>query len=291
MAKYLGVIPAFFILLLFAPCTQAKQYVFSVQSDAHLEFARVLCLEALKAAGMDAEFTAFPIGPENRLNAEMQAGNLHIAFLPQSADRIRMEKEGFARSIRIPLERGLLGYRVCLVSDKTSDILQGVTTAEDLRRFTIGQGLGWGDTAIYRKAGIQVVEAPFTSIVDPLKALAADRFDLLPLGVDEYTRFLTEYAKHATGLTADTHILIRYPWFRFVWVSAAAPDSGALYDALDKGLGILAANGGFEAIYARYRGTFDAKKLKGRTIIDLPSPYARLEDVDARFRRLIVAVP
>ncbi len=277
--------------LAFASQTQAKQYTFSVQSDEHLEFARTLCLEALKAAGMDATFSAFPIGSESRLTAEMQAGDLNLAFIPPNGDRLRLKKQGILREIGIPLDRGLLGYRICLVTEANKDMLQNVRTAEDLRRFTVGQGFGWGDAAVYRQAGIPVVEASFSSMLDPLRTLAAGRFDVLPLGVTEYQHFLAEYAKQATGLTADTHLLISYPWFRFVWVSATAPDGDALYTALNKGFAIIAANGTFTAVFERFKGHFDPHALKGRTIIDLKSPYGRMDSLDPRFKHLIIPIP
>lgn len=248
-------------------------------------------MEALKAAGVDATFSSFPIGPESRLNAEMKAGNLHLAFIPPSTDRLRLMEEGAIKGIRIPLERGLLGYRICLVSEKNSDILKDVSTVEDLRRFSIGQGVGWGDAAVYRKAGIQVLEAPFSSMLDPLKMLASGQFDLFPLGVNEYELFLAEYAKRHSGLATDKHILIRYPWFRFIWVSTTAPDSDILFAALDKGFESIVSNGPFETVYEQYKGTLDAKRFTNRTIIDLQSPYGGSDSVDPRFRHLILSIP
>lgn len=286
-------VTALYVLLAFmAPLrVQAEPYQFTVHSGEHLEFARELCRAALAAAGMEASFTYFPPAQNKRLYAELASGNLAIAFVPPDEDTSTLEKQGLIRALRVPLERGLLGYRICLVRDEDAALLGNVRSAEDLKKIRIGQGIGWGDLAVYRNAGIDVVEAPFNSVSDPVKALASGHFDALPLGVNEYQLFLQAYNKEASGITADRHIVISYPWFRYVWVSTAAKDSKLLFEALDKGFRIIAANGEFVAIYEKYKDAEPRKHLVGRRTIHLQSPYSTDDDIDPRFRHLIIRTP
>jgi hypothetical protein len=286
-------IATFFFLaaLLLLPTARpagAQTHVFTVQSDQLLEFARELCFEALKASGVNATWSLFPVAPETRLNVELQKGNLHLAFIPPNRERLDMERQGLIKAIRIPLERGLLGYRVCLVKQSRQDILKDASSGDDLRKLVVGQGTGWSDAVIYTNLGIRVVAAPFGDASHPLLALAAGHFDILPLGIGEYRGFLDKFAeKGGTGVVADRHVLIRYPWYRYIWVSMTAPDGALLFRALDKGLERIVANGTFERIYEKHRGK-DRPSFMGRRIIDLPSPYESMEDVDPRFRRLII---
>ncbi|GFK93065.1 hypothetical protein NNJEOMEG_00894 [Fundidesulfovibrio magnetotacticus] len=280
-------------LLLFASLAlaggaHAEQFTFTVQSDLHLEFAREICLEALKKAGVDARFEPFPVAPERRLAAEMASGKLHLAFLPPSVQRLLPEGFASVEDIRIPLERGLLSYRVCLLRGAVPELLKDVRTLDDLKRVTVGQGFGWGDVDVYKAAGVPVVEVPFTSPSDPLRALAAGHFDVLPLGADEYAGFLDIARQEGYGLAADRHLVIHYPWYRYVWVSRTAPDAGFLLEALTRGLDIVAADGSFVSIYEKYKGRFDPASLRGRTVIDLPSPYAREGDIPPRYRHLLI---
>lgn len=270
---------------------QAEPRIFTVHSGEHLEFARELCRAALAAAGMEASFTHFPPAQNKRLYAELASGNLAIAFTPPDEDTFVLEKQGLIRALRVPLERGLLGYRICLVRDEDSDLLGNVRKTEDLKKVRIGQGIGWGDIAVYRDAGIDVVEAPFNSVSDPVKALASRHFDALPLGVNEYQLFLQAYNKEGAGIATDRHIVISYPWFRYVWVSTATKDSKLLFEALDKGFGIIAANGEFVAIYEKYKDAEPRKHLAGRRTIHLQSPYSTDDDIDPRFRHLIIRTP
>jgi ABC-type amino acid transport substrate-binding protein len=270
---------------------QAEPIQITVHSGEHLEFARELCRAALAAAGMEANFSYFPPAQNKRLYAELASGNLALAFTPPDEETIALEKQGSIKAIRVPLERGLLGYRICLVRDEDADLLENVRSVDDLRKIRIGQGIGWGDITVYRNAGIGVVEAPFNSVSDPVKALASGHFDALPLGVNEYKIFLQAYNKEASGITAERHIVISYPWFRYVWVSTAAKDSNLLLEALDKGFGIIAANGEFVAIYEKYKGADPKRQQVGRRTIHLQSPYSTDEDVDPRFRHLIIRTP
>lgn len=275
------------LALVWAGQAMAAGHVFVVQSDQHLEFAREICLAALKAAGLDASFEPFPVAPEKRLDAEMASGKLHLAFIPPNGERLALEKDRVLAAIRFPLERGLLGYRVCLVRGSEEDILKDVTDVQGLKRFTVGQGLGWGDIEVYRSAGFKVVEAPFASPADPLRSLAAGLFDLLPLGASEYRTFLTKYNLPHLPVVADRHVLLRYPWFRYVWVSLTAPEAGLLLDGLRRGLNILAENGEFLRIYEKYKGHPGERILEGRRVIDLPSPYPD-ESVDPRYLHLLI---
>ncbi|MFP5222456.1 MAG: hypothetical protein ACLGSA_09210 [Acidobacteriota bacterium] len=281
-----------FLLAASVPChAQADPHVFTVQSDENLEFARELCLAALAAAGVEARFSLFPMAHPKRLNAELASGNLSLAFLPPDEDSSALENQGYVKPLKVPLDRGLLGYRICLVRDEDADLLQNVRNADDLKRIRIGQGASWGDIKVYQEAGIEVVEAPFSSVSDPMKALASRYYDALPLGVDEYRFFLQSYHKEAPGITADRHIAISYPWNRYVWISTVAKDSKLLQESLDKGFEIIAANGQFEAIYAKFKDAEPRKQLMGRRIIRLQNAHSTPEDVDPRFRHLIIQAP
>jgi hypothetical protein len=60
--------------------------------------------------------------------------------------------------IRFPLDKGLLGYRVFLIRSEKQSQLDTVNSLDDLRRYRIGLGFGWGGVTILRQAGLTVVE-------------------------------------------------------------------------------------------------------------------------------------
>ncbi|WP_243438840.1 transporter substrate-binding domain-containing protein [Fundidesulfovibrio soli] len=242
----------------------------------------------MRKAGLDAGFEPFPVAAENRLDAEMASGKLHLAFIPPNANRLALEGRQLIAAIRIPLERGLLGSRVCLVRGTDKDLLKDVKSLEAFRRFKVGQGYGWGDIDVYAAAGVSVVEAPFTSQSAPLRALASGHFDLLPMGASEFQAFLDRSKEEGLGIVADNHIVIRYPWFRFIWVSKTAPNAAALLEGLERGLDIMARDGSFIRIFEHYKGKIDTAVFRGRTSIELASPYAQASDIPAKYRHLLI---
>ncbi|WP_243311638.1 transporter substrate-binding domain-containing protein [Fundidesulfovibrio agrisoli] len=266
----------------------AEKLSIYVQSDQHLAFAREICIEALNKAGLDATFEMFPVAAENRLDAEMASGKLHLSFIPPNANRLALEGRQLIAAIRVPLERGLLGWRVCLVRGNDKDILKGVTSVEALRRFRVGQGYGWGDIDVYAGAGITVVEAPFSSQSAPLRALASGHFDLLPMGTSEFEAFLERAKEEGLGIVADSHIVIHYPWFRFIWVSRTAPNAAILLESLERGLDIMVRDGSFIRIFEQYKGKIDTAWVRRRTMIELASPYAQASDIPAKYRHLLI---
>ncbi|HET6159096.1 MAG TPA: hypothetical protein VFE34_12170 [Dongiaceae bacterium] len=61
--------------------------------------------------------------------------------------------------IPIALDKGLHGTRISLIMAGTQEALAGIKTIDDLRRFQLAQGAGWGDVKILEHNGIPVVTA------------------------------------------------------------------------------------------------------------------------------------
>jgi hypothetical protein len=77
--------------------------------------------------------------------------------------------------VRLPIDKGLLGYRMFLVREADLPRFATVRTLDDLRKLRVGQGKDWIDVPILRKAGFPVVEG--TSYPGLFAMLAAGRFD------------------------------------------------------------------------------------------------------------------
>ena len=118
--------------------------------------------------------------------------------------------------------------------------------------------------------------------------MEAGFINLFPLGLEEtLTFFLPHFRKSYPQLTIDEHILVRYPWFRFVWVSPS-PDADELYDALVRGFDAIARDGTFMSIWLRYRAEPDVKLFTSRRIIDIGNPFYGDDLVPPQFSHLIL---
>lgn len=260
---------------------------FVVQNEGHLQHARALVRAAMEAGGMQADFVDAPAGNEKRNVHMISSGHTHVDMMPATPARLKLVKEGKLRMIPVPLDRGLLGYRINLLLESQEHTLANVKTAADLRAYSMGQNVGWMDVEIYRAAGIPTKEIKNWANGEFAVQMEAGFVDLFPLGLEEtLTYFLPHFRKKYPQLTTDPYILVRYPWFRFAWVSPK-PEADALYEALQKGFDVLIQNGSFLKIWAQYRKPPPDSAFLQRTIIDIDNPFYGYDLVPARYRHLL----
>jgi hypothetical protein len=170
-------------------------------------------IEILRAA---LEQTKARYGPY-RLEPSRQVMNeaRQFTMLAQNSDLLDVVwsstsevKERNFIAIRIPLHKGLLGYRIALIVKGDQARFDSVRTVDDLKRFTVGQGIGWGDVAIYNQNGFKVVVANYDQLFPMLEAR---RFDLFPRGVGEVFHEYDTRKLREPNLAIEQHLLIEYP--------------------------------------------------------------------------------
>src|SRR5471032_3370951 len=88
-----------------------------------------------------------------RVTQELLSPAGHINIFVRATDA---ELERQFIPIRIPVDRGLLGYRIFLARSADLPRFAAVKSLEDLRGFRAGQGKEWVDVPILRVAGLNV---------------------------------------------------------------------------------------------------------------------------------------
>jgi len=276
-------------LLTFRLSAVAATYV--MQNEAHLAHTRVLIRTALAAAGLQADFVDAPKGNERRNVHMITHGYTHIDMMPATPARLNLVHAGKLRMIPIPLDRGLLGYRLNVLLDSERDKLAHVQSVEDLRAFSVGQHAGWMDLDIYHAAGIPTKEIKQWYDGEFALQMQAGFLDVFPLGVAEtLTYFLPHFQLSYPQLTVDPHVLLHYPWFRFVWVSPM-PEADELYAALQRGFDRIVADGSFLRIWAEHCKTPSPEMFRERRIIELDNPFYGYELVPEHYQHLLYYRP
>lgn len=176
------------------------------------------------------------------------------------------EREHKALPIRIPLDKGLIGWRVALVPADQPDLLAGIRNRQQLARLEAGQVDDWPDTTILRSAGLKVLTSQDYGNLFPM--LQRKRFDYFPRSVMEVQREAA--LPVAQGLVIDRHLLLRYPTAMYFFVSPHQPQLAA---RLEQGLRMAVQDGRFNQLFLRY----NAQELAGlalakRTLIELDNP-------------------
>ncbi|QNM97658.1 hypothetical protein [Chitinimonas koreensis] len=201
-----------------------------------------------------------------RATAEMLAGHAPTVLVRTTS----VELEKTLRPIRIPLDKGLTGYRLFLIMQPTQARLDGVHDLAALRRFSIGQEVRWTDVGILRAAGFEVVTGD--GYAGLFGMLRAGRFALFSRGANEIAAELASHAPQLPGLAIERQLLLYYPLPRYFFV---APDEAGrrLGERIEDGLRQLIRSGEFDRRYRVYkRDVLGGVKLNGRRLFRIPNP-------------------
>jgi hypothetical protein len=248
--------------------------VYPKQESANGYPAQVLRL-ALQEAGADFQLqpSDTPM-PQGRALQQLAAGeNVNVVWSMTSKER-----ELKLRPIRIPIDKGLLGWRLFLINKANAATFARVKTLDDLRKLQAGQGHDWPDTDILRHNGLTVQgNASYEGL---FKMLRAQRFDYFPRSIIEIWDEQKLFA--AQDLEIDKHLILYYPTAFYFFVNR---NDHALAQTIETGLNKAIANGKFEQLFQQtYGGVVQRAHLAGRTklilqnpLLPLPTPLARKE--------------
>lgn len=247
-------------------------YPRQLESDRRDTYKIALLERALEATR--EEFGDYELRPsasvmtETRMEALMTRGDgtaLNVIFKPTTRDR-----EQSMVPVRIPILKGLLGYRVLLIHADAQPALSQVRAVEDLRRLKAGQGLGWRDVEVFEHNGIPVVSSP--DYEGLFAMLAGKRFDFFSRGITEAPGEFAERRGRYPALRIEADLLLHYPWP--VYFFAMRDEAGhRLARRIGRGLDRLIASGEFDRLFdEHYAGTFRELRLGARRLIELENP-------------------
>lgn len=198
---------------------------------------------------------------QNRALAELQSSNGSVDVIGTMTSA---EREARLLPVRIPLTRGLIGWRIGLLRADHRDLLQAVRGLDDLRHFSAGQGYDWPDVDILRHSGLPV--QPVTVYHRLFGLLNAGRVDWVPRSVNE---IWAEAARHPQ-LAVDAYVVLRYPTADYFFVNRT---NSALAEEIRRGLEAALADGSFEKLFNFYYGAqIRQARLDKRVLINLPNP-------------------
>jgi Bacterial extracellular solute-binding proteins, family 3 len=236
------------------------------RSDDVIEMLRTALEKTVPKYG-PYELTQNPeIMPKNRYLLDLENGHPGISVVWNSTSE---DMERRFLPIRIPLRKGLLGYRIGLINKAKQSKFDQVKTLEDLKRLSIviGQGTGWNDNLVYEAAGITLTKGRYAQL---FKMLSANRFDLFPRGVGEIYPELQQNSAENPDLVVEKNLLIIYPFPFYFFFNHK---DQAIKERVEVGLRIMQKDGSFDAIFNKYHhAAIEKANLKGRRVIRLNNP-------------------
>lgn len=176
------------------------------------------------------------------------------------------ERERHLLPVRIPLERGLIGWRLALVRRADLQRWRDVRKLSELARFSAGQMHDWPDTDILRSNGLPVQTSTHYQAL--FSMLAKGRVDYFPRSVIEIGPERDDH-QHM-DLEVEPHLMLHYPAALYFFVSPQRP---RLAEDLTNGLELMQADGSFEQLFQRQFGQVIKRyALAGRRVLHLNNP-------------------
>jgi len=203
------------------------------------------------------------------------AGNeVDVAFLATNQER---EKKYLP--IRIPILRGILGYRVFLIHEDSKEHFAGVTDFEELRRnFRAGFGSHWADYEILKANRINVVGV--AAYENLFKMLMKKRFDFFPRGISEAWDEVKSKSTIYPALMVEENLALYYPFPIYFFVNKT---NRQLADTIEKGLKIALEDGSFKEVFLKYhqavigRANFGNRRLFKLKNPTLPDSFSEID--------------
>lgn len=255
--------------ILLAVCLVPSATALSVYHNAVTDDKERLLLGILKIAIRQVEPNAtFDSPPEYipqfRAEANVLNGTMSVVWGSTTPER-----EAKMKAIRIPAIKGMLGHRVFIIRPEDQYKFDRVQTLADLKELKAGQGIDWGDTAILREAGLNVVTA---NRYENLFFMAdGGRFDYFPRAVHEPWAELAMNSE--LNLTVEKNLLLVYPLTMNYYV---APDNQALHDIIYEGLERAMLNGAYDEFFFNHpmvRDALEKSNVENRRVIRIDNPF------------------
>jgi hypothetical protein len=181
------------------------------------------------------------------------------------------EREAQLIPIRIPIYKGLIGWRIPLIHKSQVRKFKSIVKITQLQSLQAGQIMDWPDATILEHNKFLVTRAP--SFAGMYEMLAAGRIDYFPRSVIEIWPELQNNSNK--NLVVDSNLLIYYPTAVYFFVSKTR--SQLAYD-ITMGLNTLIADGEFDRLLHYYLGGYIQKaKLNSRVKFLLTNPLLPAE--------------
>lgn len=173
--------------------------------------------------------------------------------------------------IRIPLLKGLQGWRIALVTSENKGIFKTHSNLSAFKTLVPGQYHSWSDTKVLESNGIVVEKgSDYNGLFD---MLVSGRFDYFPRAIIEVE---WEYqANKDKNIIIEPYSLIHYPTAYYFYVGQK---NIALASDIEKGLELAIKDGSFDTLFTQYYGGIVQKvRSQNRQVFQLNNPHLSKE--------------
>lgn len=206
---------------------------------------------------------------DRALNALIEGKQLHVM-----AEAPKPEWNKQLLCVRIPIRKGIQGYRIFLTKNEFKPVLSSITSFEEFKALPTGSGVQWSTTRVLEEAGFNVVKG--VDYEGLFGMLIRNRFMTFGRGINEvFTEYEERHSK-LNDLAIDDRFVLFIPLPTYFFVTPTRPD---LHKRIEIGMLSLIHSGEFDAIFeAEFGQLIEQAKLNERIPFSIPNPNLTPED-------------
>lgn len=175
-------------------------------------------------------------------------------------------RETVLKPIRVPLFKGLIGWRLLMVRERDLEQFAGMDSLEPLRELKAVQGHDWPDGRILREQGLTVMTTP--NWEGMFRMLYAGRVDYFPRSVIEVWDELSTF--DSLDLAVVPQVVMHYPSAYYFFVRR---EDKELAREIERGLLRAIEDGSFDRVLmAHFGDDVERAELESRRVIRLDNP-------------------
>ena len=177
--------------------------------------------------------------------------------------------------IRIPIFKGLAGYRIFLINKNDQYKFQKIDRLEDLKELVGILGEGWLDIQILQDAGLPQKTTEILAIYKMLNR--GGRIDYFSRAIYETFGEFQMLKSSYPNLAIEKRILLIYPFAMYFYVSPKYPE---IAEKLNAGFHKLVQNGEFDKFFYKnnyIRSSIINSQLDKRIKFHIPNNYLSLQ--------------
>ncbi|KZN29022.1 hypothetical protein N480_09650 [Pseudoalteromonas luteoviolacea S2607] len=208
-----------------------------------------------------------PYMVQDRALSELKSGRLIDLYWAGT----NHQRESELGVVRIPLNKGLLGYRVFTIHKDNAPFFSEIKSIESLKNISLCQGQHWPDTDIMLAAGLSVT----TNVIyeNMFKQVYAGRCKAFPRGINEAFSEVVSRNKIMPDLMVYDDLILHY---RFPMYFFTHKDNKQLINDLKLGLTRALEDGSFDHYMKTHSATkhlFPLSQWQNKTILTINNPF------------------
>ncbi|OZG74281.1 hypothetical protein BTA51_04500 [Hahella sp. CCB-MM4] len=236
-------------------------------NDVRYQYPELLLQMVLDATeseyGADRVVQADQVMPRDTAFLELVKGEV----IQVMAEAPKPDWEEHLIPIRIPIRKGVQGFRVFLIMKENQHLLRQIGTLQEFIQLPTGSGAQWSTARVMRDAGFDVISSD--NYEELFEMLANGRFHTFGRGVNEvYSEFYRNVTKFPE-LRVDDALMLYIPLPTYFFVTPKRPD---LAKRIEAGLMAMIADGRFDDFFCRYHSQdIEAANIGKRKVFCIPN--------------------